>query len=66
MAKVPASEPSRNALKRMLSNVDGSLDLSGLVRQSARLMVEKAAGDRGHRAAGAWVLRAWRAGGERC
>jgi putative transposase len=42
MAKVPASEHTRNALKRMLANVDGSLDLSGLVRQSVRLMVEQA------------------------
>lgn len=42
MAKVPASEQTRNALKRMLANVDGSLDVSGLVRQSVRLMVEEA------------------------
>lgn len=42
MAKVPASEHTRNALKRILTNVDGSLDLSALVRQSVRLMVEQA------------------------
>ncbi len=42
MAKVPASEQTRNALKRMLAHVDGSLDVSGLVRQSVRLMVEEA------------------------
>ena len=42
MGKVPASEHTRNALKRMLANVDRSLDLSELVRQSVRLMVEQA------------------------
>lgn len=42
MAKVPASEHTHNGLKGRLANVDGSLDSSGLVRQSVHLMVEQA------------------------
>jgi putative transposase len=42
MAKLPASEHTRNALKRMLARSDGSLDLSALVCQSVKLMIEEA------------------------
>jgi putative transposase len=42
MAKVPASEVTRNALHKLLAGKDGSVDMSAMVRQAVQLMVEQA------------------------
>ena len=42
MAKVPASEVTRNALHKLLAGKDGSVDMSTMVRQAVQLMIEQA------------------------
>jgi putative transposase len=42
MAKVPASEVTRNALHKLLAGKDGSVDMSAMVRQAVQLMIEQA------------------------
>jgi len=42
MAKVPASEVTRNALHQLLAGKDGSVDMSAMVRQAVQLMIEQA------------------------
>ncbi len=42
MAKVPASEVTRNALHQLLTGKDGSVDMSTMVRQAVQLMIEQA------------------------
>ena len=42
MARLPASETTRNEIKRMLAGESESIDTSNFVRQAVRLMIEQA------------------------
>jgi hypothetical protein len=42
MARVPASEATRNALKKMFEGREQQFDQSEFVRQAVRLMIEDA------------------------
>ncbi len=42
MARVPASEATRNRIEQMMSGAMGEVDRSELIREAARLIVEEA------------------------
>jgi hypothetical protein len=42
MARVPASEATRNRIEQMMNGAMGELDRSELIREAARLIVEEA------------------------